>query len=491
MEVEYSRIPIIMKRYSLEEKFAVCQKESKRIIDAFPAGKTDSIFLPWEVEVFALFSIMAFPEYGSGTFKGKGEKQFYKIMESIRSYVHPELRHEAAGRDWAKKFMMVTSLQQFKSQEDIRHRIYRYRQLFSFVNGKVNMPALFKAKYNCTYKELWFPVLTIYLLMSKPNQDISKILNYIITKNLDVLSLLIMDRTKFIEWQNKKIPDGIDSYYYGFKYFYPYPFIEYDKYIYVPLPHLLIDSVTDSILTRLTFGEDNLRSLIGKEVIENYLFEILKDSEAYDEIEKEILYMREGKNQYASPDVMVRVAEKCILFDCKMAVPKLSLRDFSKKDIEKCVSDIAKNVIQLYQQINFFNDDYRPFKYQGEIYRDNIFGVVVLLEEHYLSREDIYQQVFDLLKISAESLDANYISSHVKIVGLNEIEDTSFNKDCFIHRLVSNANDESAKYNYRLINNAPLRQKEAGLSDGFAGFIQEIESEARLFAEELKEQGLF
>jgi len=291
------------------------------------------------------------------------------------------------------------------------------------------MPEVFRSEFECDYLGfLIFETFFFVLFESDKKNIYFKELDKIIQTFYKQFNALKISRKRFIEIQeqmNSFDSNNPNTYYYSFKYFFQYPFIEYDKIIHFPLPHLLKNSITDSLLYRITKGNNSLRITIGKEVLEEYLYSILNESKLYDEVEKEVPY-NIGNNPHLSPDVMVYKDSTCILFDCKMSVPSVELLNFDEIKIEETIKRCAKSMIKVYERILEFGVHYKPFKSKNDFNKDNIFGVVIWLEDNYLRREMIYKAMSKIMKIDFESDEMSYIKAHVKFTGMRDIEECTF-----------------------------------------------------------------
>jgi hypothetical protein len=182
--------------------------------------------------------------------------------------------------------------------------------------------------------------------------------------------------------------------------------------------------------------------VIGKEVIQNYLLYILKQSQSYDEVIEEFTYIK-GKGKLDTPDVLCRKGSCCLLFDSKSSVPKLSLREFDDDSINITIEQYSKNVIQLYERINDFFL-YNPFC-DADIVKRDIFGIVVLFEDSYVPRRLIYEAVRTRLNLTDDCVEYEFIKSHIKVVDLKEVEDAAF--FCYDYtQSMKNQRDDDSKW---------------------------------------------
>ena len=107
--------------------------------------------------------------------------------------------------------------------------------------------------------------------------------------------------------------------------------------------------ITDSLLYRLTDSNSELRSLFWKNVLEDYLFEVLNKSFLFDEVLKEKCYKKKH-NALKTSDVMCRKNDNYIFFECKSTVPYAKTRCLDENYIKQEIDKISNYVLQLYKQ---------------------------------------------------------------------------------------------------------------------------------------------
>lgn len=417
--------------------------------------------LPWELETFALFSVITFGEYSNRKFEGKNEiKQFIEIINTIKNYQPPKLEAVLDNNRFLDYLIIVTALNQFQLQENMLNKIYRYSYIFNFQNENLNMKQQFVDKFDCSYDEFKKLGLIIYCYFSREFDKFrtSSIYDYILRKYNHVIQHLIIDRSGYISLQ-EKITKDITHYMYGFKYFYQFPFISYNQDIFLPLPHLIMESVTSSLLFRLTEGNDRLRESFGKEVLEGYILKICRLSEYFDEViaERQYDYKR---NKKRTLDVMIRKGKQCLMLDSKSMSPRVSLRNLTEKDIEHTINRIVDSVIQVYQHITErFQKEYNPFNVEADFLKENIFGAVVLFEDSYIRRDTIMFKVAEKLKLDYSSEEFKYLCSNVKLMRLYELEKMIFQKEDILQLLMNNRQDEGKWFDFSFINYSKRNKK--------------------------------
>jgi len=490
--MEFNRIPTIMQRYTFDAIMNECHKCAIHImgVNKIDIYVKDAVY-PWELDVIVLFGLLVKKKYSFQTFEGKNYRKFIEIVNCIRNYHHPLLNPDNVSSDWAEKFMMVTGLTQFSVQEDSRYKFYRYNYFFNFQNKNIDLKSIFKDKFKVSYSDFRIPVQFIYLLYSTKKlitQDPEhKILKYIVKKFAPALEQLVINRNDFIYKQSEILKNDIDNYYYSFKYFYQYPFIRCgDDKIILPLPYLLLNATTDSLLYRITEGNNRLRQVIGKEVIESYLCKILIDSNAYDEVFPEQKYKNNG-TVARSPDVLTRKDDYFVLFDSKSSVPKITLREFDNSSLDKTIQIYSDSIVQIFKQIKHFNL-YNPFKNRAEIDYNNIFGIITLLEDSNIFRNKIYDRAAKTLGITVDSDDYKFLQSNIMILALKDIEKFSFNSVDFIDELVERR-DDSTKWNDMTVN-ISKNKKTLSWAKEFDDFISNCHNDFQKIIEELKNNKL-
>lgn len=458
--MEYERLPIILKRYSFESKMNIAQKNSIEIMSfngIVDADKLTNRFLPWELETFAALSISTGEEYDNQNFiDKKGEKKFFEIMNSIRNYLHPKIFSEDEEENLFDYFLIVTGLTQFPIQEDIRYKTYRYKYIFNFKNKKVDMAEEFKVKFGADYQDYLNLGLILNLSFLAGNHP--QVLNYILRKYKHIIKKLAIERQQFNELQSKITADS-QQYLYGFKYFYQYPFITHNEKTYLPLPHLIMQTVTSSLLFRLTEGNNKLRTILGKEVLENYILHILKLTNQFDEVVGDFRYQSKdgGKDTL---DAMMRKGNYCFMIDSKSMVPKLSLRDLATEDIQKSIYRLAEAVVQVYRHLTErLSNEYFPFDNKSHFLTENIFGTVIVLEESYIRREVVMKKAADLLDIKDGTKEYRYLCSNIKILSLYSLERMIFEDHDIIKKLIENRDSKKKWFAYNLLDNEEINQE--------------------------------
>lgn len=416
----------ILKNYTLESKLLTCQKYSSRIMSISEVDMSKAYsenIMPWEIEAFAAYSIV----YDAGEAKNELDgKTFSDCITLIRNYWHEGLSEAEKNGRYPETFMMISALQQFPVQGVFLQKLYRYHYFFTFRNKKINMREVLLEKLGITYEQLEEFAFMTFVLYSKEAQDtisgsqlqstLSKVFS-----DKEVMGILSIDVDEYRKELFSLYKDNVVDQYYGLKIQYVYPFVSGEKFTYLPSPYLVINAATESILNRVTYRDDNIRRTIGKEVIEKYVYDIISQLSTVTWITPEFEYYC-GKNKMLSSDVIAAEDGKVILYDTKAITPSLKLRKFDEGEIEKNIEIYAQDVVQIYKQIN----NYLQGLYQldKDYCKDDIFGVVVVLEDAVVSRNKVYDKAYDILQEDKSLFieEKNYICSHIKVLPLRSIE---------------------------------------------------------------------
>ncbi|OTY06050.1 hypothetical protein BK733_26790 [Bacillus thuringiensis serovar xiaguangiensis] len=491
--LDFERIPVVLKRYDFKAKMKVCQDNSKELMSInglIPISEWPGKASPWDLETFALFSVMTIGEYSDRRFDDRKEsKQFAKIINAIKNYLPPKLEISQDNNKFLDNFIIVTGLNQFQVQEDIGIKIYRYSYIFSFENENVNMKQQFIEKFGCSFDEFKKFGFIIHSLFSR---EINKYLtpdiyDYVFRKHSYIIKHLLIDRADYVALQEKIIHDTT-QYTYGFKYFYQFPFISYKQEIFLPLPHLIMHSVTSSLLFRLTEGKNKLRELFGKEVLESYILHLCGLSEAFDEVIPEYSY-KHKKNNKRTLDIMIRKGDKCLMLDSKSMSPRVSLRNLNDKDVEHTVNRMVDAVIQVYEHITErFPNEYYPFDVKIDYLKENIFGAVIFNEDSYVLRDRIMNRAAEELKIIHGSEEYKYLCSNVKLMRLYELERMIFQQEDLLQLLTNNRQNESKWFDYSFINDHEKHDR--GVVKEISQTSENMQKVLIEFIDELVKEGL-
>lgn len=426
----YERLPILLKRFSFAEKMRIACIYSSHAIGFDSKSRQTArprTVLPWCIETFVMLAMEA-KEYQDGDFKGKSESKFIKMCNAIWDATSI-LTKQTCGRFSPVDLMLpMFALTQFRYQEMDAIKRYRYWRIFNDNAAPVHLKDIFKEKMGTDYEDflLLGGLLQVLFFAQVQNGQITisqKAFEYLIDQRFPLAAkTLMITRADYISLQKRFIGDDSDPYKYVFS-LCPsaqYPLIEHDGAIYFPLPHMLMQSVTSSLLYRITEKNNQLRTDIGKHIWERYLLDIIKDTGLYDEVYAEQAYKHLGSNAN-SPDVLVRQGNSVLFMDSKSTVPGLGLRIFDSASHENNIAIVSDYMVKLYKQILHFSE-YNPFSGNVSSNTEDYWGIVVVLEDSYIRRQYYYERAKNVLELEDNSPHWKWFLTHIKVASLYEVE---------------------------------------------------------------------
>lgn len=151
-------------------------------------------------------------------------------------------------------------------------------------------------------------------------------------------------------------------------------------------------------------------------------------------------------------DVIAAEGDNIVFYDTKAIAPGLKLRKFDTAEIEKDIEIYAKDVIQIYNQINNYLQGL--FQLDKLYSKNNIFGIVVVLEDAVVSRKKVYEKVYEILENTETLTEENrrYICSHIKILPLRAIECMVLQNTSLLPELISQLEKPERWYDYTYTN---------------------------------------
>ena len=313
------------------------------------------------------------------------------------------------------------------------------------------MRQVFAEKFNCDYREFMYLALSAHFLFARDRMNFHILNELFFDKFRTAANHLIIDRLEFIQMQSDMNPN-VEDYKNCFKLFAQYPFIRYDEKIYNPLPHLIIDACTTSLFFRLTDKNNDLKTIIGKEIIEDYVYSLFNEARIYAEVLKEEVYKLNG-NQNRTADVMVMKENKFLLIETKSLSPSIQNRLLNPYRISETIDRLSDAVVQIFKNARHrFGKEYYSFTVKKEIDYDNVYGLVITFDESYITRELLLNSASKKLGLSTDSDEYSYLFSNIRIIDLSELERNIFNGNNIIESL------EFMRDNTKYTNDIILRQ---------------------------------
>lgn len=422
---QYSNLPLLLKRFSFQAKMSIATYYSSRYIH-FDRKKIDGP-LPWCLETFVMLAMEA-REYTDGTFDGKNRNKFIKMCDAIWSSSGLALQESCTDFTFIDNFVPVTALNQFHMQENQQIKQYRFWQVFNDDTEPVCLKSIFEQKMGTTYEDfvLLGRILQLILYVKSENNNLiisQDTLRYLVNNRFAAAAKqLCITRAEYVEMQ-KRFAEGSQSpykYVYSLSPSYQYVFVNDGANVYFPLPHLINQSITSSLLYRITENNNSLRDLIGKNIWEKYVLNLVSKAGVYQEVYPEQEYKYSGSKSH-SPDVLARQNDNVLFIDSKSTVPNLGIRLLDQESFDKHIGQVAENIVKLYKQMQKF-EYYNPFKGEVSKNRQHHWGIAMVLEDAYIRRIHYFEKACHALKIEKDSAEWNWLVEHIKVIGLYEIE---------------------------------------------------------------------
>ena len=297
----------------------------------------------------------------------------------------------------------------------------------------------------------------------------------------------MISREEYVQLQREFVDKSNDlyKYVYSIRPSYQYAFVSADQVFYFPLPHLIIQNVTSSLMYRITEGDDQVRKDIGKYIWEKYILDIFNEAGVYDEIYPEQKYFYAGSTAL-SPDVLARQGKNILFTDSKSTVPPMGIRILKEDAFEKHIDIVAEHVRKLYNQINRFGH-YNPFK--GEVSKNkcDYWGVIVVLEDSFVSRDLYCARAREMLKKEISDAEYEWMRTHIKVASLYDIEHICLTGQSVIDVCREAIKDNGVSYSFPRI----LAKKTTFRSRKYLEFINTLKLDFRELMHEIEREGCF
>lgn len=395
--------------------------------------------LPSDMETYIMLVVLSKDEKLNTFTNQAGMYKFNEIMNAIISFSPSEIIKDDITFSIANYYLISILQTQTPSQMTYYTLYYRYHYFFTFKNDKFDMSYEFQKFFGTEYNVFLLFGLFLSIICFTNELIPQEILTYLYRKFIKCAEKLTIERSEY-QLEINKYANKVEDLLYCVRPSYSFPFIAHHGIAYLPLPHLLVQSTTSSLLYRLTHNNNELMNLFGKEVVENYLEKILRDSGVYTEITSEVQYKGEHNYEKKSLDVLCREDNEYILFDSKSFRPKSMLRNFDNNAILSDLLRMAKTIVQAYcHAVYEFPTSYNPFSPHVPASRENVWAIIVILEDSFISRRKIYEKARELIqdkyKAKITDEDFRWLQKHIKIYDLYSIERYSFAKRSVIFAL--------------------------------------------------------
>lgn len=430
-----------IRRFSFESKMHMIQEKSfalgKRMMRKSPAEMRE-YELPEELEALAMFSVLC------GEWNGNqacfGEKDYTSFINFIRKK-SDFLISDLDGEDYLNHLFPLLSARQFWWQENLFFRFYRFHSYFGMRTAGLDMPKEFYDYFGFQYQDAISLTIDLFSSMemihrSGDFEGCQNQVEKIIKKYQKAFASLCKPRNEALEIVHKFASSESD-YYSCLSPFVLYPFIEYENSVYFPVIYDLILAITDSLMFRIHTDRPWVKKKMN-EVYEQYLFQIVKGSDLFDEVVRECEYDR---GQKKTLDVLARKGESYLLLDSKSYTPKASLRTYNDNALNNDIERIAEGMVQVYKHIRYrFGSEYNPFN--TVINRDHVFGILALQTDSFISRNTLYRKAAGIAEIAVNSSEFTWRRHHVLISDMRILENNLFTSTDILDQCEKTSEDD-------------------------------------------------
>ena len=421
---ELDRLEQLVSKLDIEKRLNICEGLSKIILtnnknDEYYYRNKKFLIRKFELSLLALHSVIS---SSKPWYNITHEKWIKSSIQYIRNQDY--ITTESFGFD-PHKILSFLSFQQINVQRDSRILSYRYNYFYNFENENLNMKDIFFNKFKISYIELSQIVFSLWIYSSiEPQMSFNEYINkYIKEDIIDSISFIISDVNQFKEEYEKFKSNNTIMKLAELNFLQKYPIIKYNNKLYCPYLPFLINSITTSLIFELTRDNNNLRSKIGKNVLESYVYHLVLNSKVTNslKIKKEFVYT---KQKVLSADVIIESENNILFIDSKFFNQSLKLRDYDLDEIDKIEDRLSDYIVQIYKQFN----DYENNKMNGHLgYNKEYYGIVLIYDEYFSNRETVYNKAIEKLnKIENKKVNLELVKKRILVMSIYSFENILF-----------------------------------------------------------------
>lgn len=302
--------------------------------------------------------------------------------------------------------------------------IYRSDFFYNYNNKQFNLKQLFYDTYKCDYSEFLF-LYVIVLVFSNLNDDskMFEVLKKITPTAFKALTISDVEFRKIYKpyksWTNETLM--------SYNFLLRYPFILYNKEIFLPHWPAVAYSITESLMFDITRKNIKYKEDIGKYVFEDYIYHITKSSKINNntQVLKEFSY---GKDNKKTSDIIVINNNELLLVEAKFINFKLLLRLFDEVSIDEIQNRMSNFIVQVYKVITAIKHNkinHNDFPQQIS----DIRAVIVIYDDYNLDIEKVYEIALDQISEDKVYIDEEEIKKTICFTPIYEYERIQYFSD--------------------------------------------------------------
>lgn len=300
--------------------------------------------------------------------------------------------------------------------------LYRSNFVYNFKNEEINMYKEFKSVIGISNEEVAYLFYFFYILLREHDNQVS--FSHLMGLTENKISKQIFDSYTI---QSNQLYEILHKNYNRFDqlilsniHLDSYCFLSKDDKTYSTYPHNFITAYYPGTYHRIIFNNPSLREKVGKYLWEDYLYKLVSESNQFNFVEQEKVY-KKNKNFINTPDVLALLEDDIFLFEMKSTMPTLGNRSNDNVlDISESTAKEASKLNQVYNRMKDYKEGY--FKVRSENGEKNMYGIIVNLENTFISREKIFSLFFKEYLPSSTIEEQNNIKDTIRFIDLSDLE---------------------------------------------------------------------
>jgi hypothetical protein len=370
-----------------------------------------------------------------------GSKESDREMNQIMTSIHGAI---PSLTGLPKEALGLSPLinQQVPCQLNYHFLLYRYSRFFD-VKGPVG--EAFRKKTHCKSYAVLSAIIRLvetlaFTVDANPIASAETLKSVLLHSNQD-FSFFTRTRDQINAMQIDLLnPEGLSNIRYSlsdlvfsFKPLTLYPFLQEEDGIRLLVPHSLPFAFTDGLFFSLTENDPALKTEFGLLSLQKYLFGIISESGAYDDVCGDEVQYGPKQQRISPPDVTVYEKRNLIFFESKTLTPRKRTRINDpvdlRADFEKVVNAV-KQVLRQYR--NYKSGLYKPF--EGKNYQ---------VDDVYLVVSTIFLEMFQIDEVEKTVVSdpefigfGDYLSTHLLVSDVYLLESYYLKKESILSNLI-------------------------------------------------------
>lgn len=458
-----------LSRYPVQELVSFLELESYKILGkSYHEIYKPKYIFPHFIETLAIIIISMDDTHKS--IRSIQSKLFINDINDILRYINdqsfpPDTDTNEEIR--LELLMNPITMQQFSYQIDYDAIEYRYTYIFTHTDTIKN--SLFQNTGTNDFSVISFFFGLIPQLNSTSDQLLKNnlyvlkiILDLIFNKYPKLYKILSYDVKSILQYQDS-ISDinSIPSLLFSYRPIREKPIITKNNRTYFILPHCFTFACTDGLIISITENNENLKNHIGKEIMEDYINDIIRNTKMYDVAVPKIKYKYVNKYDIDPSDAVFKSGDTIVFLEFKFRTFKRKFSINNKESVKKEYEYMIGATEELLKSyIKYKEGYYKPFSTHEYLKNEFLivsyfyyatFSRTAIIEE--LCKKDKYKEykeflyshllICDLATLESYFLyDADIIYALKDFSSKNLLDQFEMSKKNHLNKIVSNKLDE-------------------------------------------------